>query len=129
MRNIRLINKETGEIIAREVRVADRFWSRLKGLMFTKNMQESTGLHITPCASIHTFFMNYSIDILYLNREKEIVGIEENLEKGKIGKRFKQVRSVIELPAGTIKNTSTAIGQTVALVHSDHRNAEQKDII
>ncbi|MFC2947315.1 DUF192 domain-containing protein [Virgibacillus sediminis] len=124
MLNIRLINKETGEIIAREILVADRFWSRLKGLMFTKEMQEHTGLHITPCTSIHTFFMNYSIDILYLNREKEIVGIEENLAKGKIGKRFKQVRSVIELPAGTIKQTSTAIGQTVAFADSEYEKAK-----
>ncbi|SET05892.1 hypothetical protein SAMN05216389_1058 [Oceanobacillus limi] len=87
----------------------------MKGLMGTKRLPESTGLHLKPCPSIHTFFMKYSIDILYLNTNSEIVGIEESLEPGKIGKRFANVKSVIELPAGTINRTSLSIGQAVAL--------------
>ncbi|MGJ9457690.1 DUF192 domain-containing protein [Oceanobacillus sp. CF4.6] len=113
MRHIKLINSQTEQVIAGKVKGAYTFWPRFKGLMLTKSMPENTGLHISPCPSIHTFFMKYSIDILYLNKENEIVGIEENLEPGKIGKRFSGAYSVIEFPAGTIKDTPTFSGQAV----------------
>ncbi|WP_249870302.1 DUF192 domain-containing protein [Oceanobacillus saliphilus] len=112
---IKLVNIDTDEAIAERVKGAYTFWSRFKGLMLTESMPENEALHISPCTAIHTFFMKYSIDIIYLNKEKEIVGIEEYLEPGRIGKKFMNVKSVIELPAGTIRNTSTAVGQKVNL--------------
>ncbi|MGJ9384762.1 DUF192 domain-containing protein [Salipaludibacillus sp. CF4.18] len=96
---------------------AYRFWSRFKGLMLTKSIPEHFAMHICPCPSIHTFFMRFTIDVLYLNDQREIVGLEENLAPGKIGKRFSNARSVVELPAGTISTTSIEVGQTVAFSH------------
>ncbi|MCI2257073.1 DUF192 domain-containing protein [Domibacillus sp. PGB-M46] len=115
---IKLLNLQTKQVIAKEVKVAYRFWSRFKGLMLTKNMPDNLALHISPCPSIHTFFMRYPIDVLYLNNRKEIVGTEESLVPGKIGKRFSKTESVIELPAGRIKDTSTTVGQTVAFIET-----------
>jgi hypothetical protein len=115
---IKLVNVDTEEVIAEDVKEAYTFWSRLKGLMFTKNLPERSGLHIFPCTAIHTFFMNYGIDILYLNKENIIVGMETALEPGKVGKKFKHAKSVIELPAGTLENTSTLIGQAVSFEDS-----------
>ncbi|WP_163970657.1 DUF192 domain-containing protein [Oceanobacillus halotolerans] len=116
METIKLINVNTDQVIADDVKGAYSFWTRLKGLMFTKRMSSQTGLHISPCTSIHTFFMNFRIDILYLNKANEIVGVDENMETGKIGKRYLNTKSVVELPAGTIKETSTVMGHTVAFV-------------
>ncbi|WP_087972492.1 DUF192 domain-containing protein [Oceanobacillus rekensis] len=116
MLKIKLVNIDTDEVIAERVDGAYTFWSRFKGLMLTESMPENGALHITPCTAIHTFFMKFSIDIIYLNKEKEIVGIEEDLEPGKIGKKFMNVKSVIELSAGTIRNTPTVVGQKVDLV-------------
>ncbi|MFC4402436.1 DUF192 domain-containing protein [Gracilibacillus xinjiangensis] len=113
-RTIQLINFHTDQVIAADVKKAYSFWRRFKGLMGTKSLPENSGLHIKPCTSIHTFNMKYSIDIIYLNKNDEIVGIEEELERGKIGKRFPNTTSVIELPAGTIKRTSLFIGNKVA---------------
>ncbi|RKQ33297.1 DUF192 domain-containing protein [Oceanobacillus halophilus] len=112
---MQLINVNTDQMIADDVKSAYTFMSRFKGLMMKKSIAENAGLHISPCSSIHTFFMKFSIDIIYLNQNNEIVGIEESLEPGKIGKRFADAKSVIELPAGTHKRTSTVIGQKVAL--------------
>ncbi|WP_337017769.1 DUF192 domain-containing protein [Oceanobacillus massiliensis] len=116
MLKIKLVNIDTGEVIAERVKGAYTFWSRFKGLMLTESMPKNGALHIYPCTAIHTFFMKYRIDIIYLNKEKEIVGIEEDMEPGKIGKKFMNVKSVIELPAGMIQSTSTIIGQKVAIV-------------
>lgn len=82
-------------------------------------MPDHQALHISPCPSIHTFFMRYPIDVLYLNNRKEIVGIEEELMPGKIGKRFSKAESVIELPAGKIRDTSTTVGQMIAFIETD----------
>ncbi len=113
---IKLVNIDTSEVIAERVKGAYTFWSRFKGLMLTESMPENAALHLSPCTAIHTFFMKYSIDILYLDKEKKIVGIEKELEPGMIGKKWLNAKSVIELPAGTIDKTSTVMGQRVEIV-------------
>ncbi|SES16548.1 hypothetical protein SAMN04487944_12142 [Gracilibacillus ureilyticus] len=82
--------------------------------MGTKSLSQNSGLHIKPCTSIHTFHMKYSIDIIYLNKNDEIVGLTEDLKPGKIGKKFTETQSVIELPSGTLKRTSLSVGNKVA---------------
>jgi uncharacterized membrane protein (UPF0127 family) len=96
--------------------VADKFFKRLKGLMFTKELPAQDALHIIPCNEIHTFFMNYSIDVLYLDKDKGIVHMDEEMEPGKIGKKVKNAISVVELPGGRIKTTKIRLGQSVEFV-------------
>lgn len=112
---MKLINKTTNEVISENLMTADSFLKRLKGLMFTKELPEQDALHIIPCNEIHMFFMNYSIDVLYLDREKKIVHMDEGMQPGKIGKKVKNAVSVVELPNGWIKTKSIKIGQTVEL--------------
>ncbi|WP_240473332.1 DUF192 domain-containing protein [Salsuginibacillus kocurii] len=111
-------------MVAWKVEEAYTFRKRLKGLMFTKQLPERSALHISPCPSIHTFFMNYAIDVLYLNDQNEIVGAEEHLRPGKIGQRVSGARSVIELPAGTINSLSLETGQSLAFVSEINQSSE-----
>ncbi|WP_088007102.1 DUF192 domain-containing protein [Indiicoccus explosivorum] len=120
-----LINFSNGRTIAADLKEAYRFWPRFKGLMMTEQFPEGGALHLAPCPSVHTFFMKYAIDVLYLNEENGIVGLEENLEPGKLGRRFPGARSVIELPAGTIRRTSAAVGHTVAFAEGNKTQAGQ----
>lgn len=110
---MKLVNLNTGEILAEQVTEARTFARRLKGLMFTKALQQAACLHIEPCRSIHTFFMNYAIDVLHLDRNYTIVGIESRVEPGRMGAVIKNTASVIELPAGSLAQTRTQIGQAV----------------
>lgn len=110
---MRLVNLDTNEIIAEQVLVANTFWKRLKGLMFTKSLNPGTCLHILPCRSIHTFFMNYAIDVLHLDSNQRIVGIESCIQPKKLGVRIPHTVSVVELEAGSIAQTKTKIGQAV----------------
>lgn len=98
-----LINKTSDSIISENVMFSDTFFKRLKGLMFTKELPEEKALHIIPCNEIHTFNMRYSIDVLYLDAEKNIISINEDMKPSKIGKRVKNAKSVVELPRGKIK--------------------------
>ncbi|WP_078548224.1 DUF192 domain-containing protein [Litchfieldia alkalitelluris] len=110
-----LYNLSNQTVIADNVGRAYSFIKRLKGLMFTKTLNSGTGLHIKPCLSVHTFFMKYPIDILYLNQNNEIVALDQAMSPGKVGKVYRDVQSVIELPAGTIEQMKIEINQIIKL--------------
>jgi len=110
---LKLVNLDTGEILADQVLQAYSFAKRLKGLMFTRSLASGACLHIKPCRSIHTFFMNYPIDVLHLDASNRVVGIEANVQPGKVGAAYPHSVSVVELPAGRIEQAKTKIGQTV----------------
>lgn len=110
---MKAVKKEDGTVVSENVIVADTFLKRLRGLMFTKELERNSSLLIKPCNSIHMFFMNYSIDVLYLDRNENIVFIEEDLKPGKIGKHVKKASSVLELPSGKAKETGIKEGDTL----------------
>ncbi|RXJ01963.1 DUF192 domain-containing protein [Anaerobacillus alkaliphilus] len=107
---MKLVNGSNGKILAEDLKVADTFLSRLRGLMFTDTLPSNCALHIIPCRSIHSFFMNYAIDVVYLNANMQIVAIDEAVAPGKIGKLHKGTISVVELPAGKVAATETRVG-------------------
>ncbi|WP_245959486.1 DUF192 domain-containing protein [Neobacillus piezotolerans] len=109
------MNLSNGTEIADSVANADSFFKRLKGLMFTKDLPAGHGLIIQPCQSIHTFFMNYPIDVVYLDGNSIVVGIDEKISPAKIGKVRRKARSVLELPAGTIQNTDLKVGHCLSI--------------
>ncbi len=106
-------------VIAQNLVEAKSFFKRLKGLMFTKNLSPQSALYINPCKGIHTYFMNYNIDVLYLDINNKILAIDENMEPKKIGKLQKKAVSVIELSNGRIKATKTQIGQVVKIIKEE----------
>jgi uncharacterized protein len=124
--SLKLINLNNGNILASHMIKATTFFKRLKGLMFTKELPQDDGLLIQPCQGVHTFFMRYSIDVLHLDSQGQVVGIEANLQPGRIGKVFPQSNSVVELPAGRIQETETAVGHMVQFVERD-RNPQTNE--
>jgi uncharacterized protein len=113
---LKLINKTNNIVICENVMVADTYFKRLKGLMFTKSLPEQNALHIVPCNEIHTFNMKYSIDVIYLDDKNSILAIDEDMKPGKIGKHVKNAVSVVELPSGKVKKLEVKIGQTVTFI-------------
>jgi uncharacterized protein len=113
---LKVVNLSNGTELANDASDANTFLKRLKGLMFTKSLPIGHGLHIQPCRSIHTFFMNYSIDVLYLSDQFEIVGMDETMKPASVGKYHQMAYSVLELPAGTIRRTNTKIGDCISII-------------
>jgi uncharacterized membrane protein (UPF0127 family) len=113
--SLKVVNLTNGAELVNHLATADTFFKRLKGLMFSKSLPAGHGLLIRPCQSIHTYFMKYSIDVLYLSNDFEIVGLDETLKPAKVGKYQKRAHSVLELPAGTIRKTETNIGNYLTI--------------
>ena len=75
-----LVNKTTNQTLAQNVITAHIYLSRLKGLMWEKDFPITSTLWIIPCKSgIHTFFMNFAIDIIYVNRSLQVTQIFKNI--------------------------------------------------
>lgn len=117
---MKLINKTSNTIISENVITANTFLKRLKGLMFTKELPEQSALYIVPCNAIHTFNMNYSIDVLYLDANNTILAIDEELKPGRIGSPVKNAVSVVELPSGRAKKLGIKAGQIVEFLQNSN---------
>ena len=96
-----MIKKNQWEI-ASDVVIADTFLSRARGLMFRKQMNNFDGMLITPCNSIHTFGMNFPIDVIFLSKTFEVVKVLENLKPYRMTRPYFSASQVLELKSGTI---------------------------
>jgi len=62
-------NKTRGTMLATRLEVADSASHRSKGLLGRTELEPGHGLWIVPCESVHTFFMKFAIDLVYLDRK------------------------------------------------------------
>jgi len=110
-----LFNISNGNRLANNVQEAYSFRKRFFGLMFKKDFPLGCALHLNPCRSVHTFFMNFPIDVIYLDDTYKVVGLNSNLTPSKLGNIVAEASSVIELPHGVIQSTRTEIGHYVMI--------------
>ncbi len=87
------------KIIASKVSVANHFKSRLFGLMYKKKLDDNSGLLLTPCTQVHTFFMHFPIDVLFLSQDNEILSIQ-TLPPWKVSYNIKECKKILELCSG-----------------------------
>ena len=78
--------------------------------MGRRRLEPDEGLWIRPCNGIHTFWMRFSIDVLFLDRELKVVKVIHSLSPFRISIPVPQAKSVIEVPAGTAKTFSIETG-------------------
>ena len=79
-----LVHKDSGKVLAQNLVSAQSFWARMKGLMGKKDMDTSSALWIYPClGSIHTCFMRFPIDVIFVNKSLAIVRVIQNISPWK----------------------------------------------
>ncbi|CZQ80909.1 Hypothetical protein Tpal_133 [Trichococcus palustris] len=105
----KLINERTNQVILEDLRIAETFFSRFRGLMGVKSIPENSGLMITPCNSVHCFFMKFPIDVIFLDKENRVVHIMDSVKPGSISPIVRKAKYVIEANA-YILNEKLQIG-------------------
>ena len=70
--------------------------------MFRKGLQPGCGLLLDPCPQIHTCFMRFAIDVIFLDENNCIVGVKENIPPWRMSKFYKYARRTLELPGGSL---------------------------
>jgi len=111
------LNRTRNAYLATHLRLAATHWSRLRGLMATEaaRFPAGEGLWIVPCHGVHTFAMRFPIDVIYLDGDKVVVHLEENLKPWRFAPVRLRVTSVLELPGSTLSSTQTAIGDEIEI--------------
>jgi uncharacterized membrane protein (UPF0127 family) len=109
---LHVANVTRGTVLATRLEVADSGPKRNKGLLGRKGLGNGEGLWITPCESVHTFFMQFPIDLVYLDRKNRIKKVCDSVRPWRISVCF-SAHSILELPSGTIRNTRTQAGDTL----------------
>ena len=107
-------NQTRKTVLAREADVADTSEKRRTGLLKHERLAPGEGLWIVPCESVHTFFMKFAIDLVYLDKQKKIKKIRHAVGPWRMSACF-SAHSVLELPAGTLKETGTEPGDELAM--------------
>ena len=105
----------TGAVVAERLRLADTHWTRLRGLLGTRELPAGDGLWIRPCRQVHMFGMRYAIDVVFLDDERRVVDLVPQLGPWRVSKHVKAATSVLELPAGTIERAALAPHQRVVI--------------
>lgn len=116
MGGTRALNLTTGEIFAEKVRVAGNWIQRLRGLIGREALEEGEGLLIPKCSSVHTFFMKFPIDILFLDRDRRVTGTVSRLIPGRFALGPWSTRSVLELESGTLETVPCRPGDHISFV-------------
>jgi uncharacterized membrane protein (UPF0127 family) len=111
------LNRTRDAYLARHLRVAETHWSRFCGLMGTdaRSFTAGQGLWIVPSRGVHTFAMRFPIDVVYLDSDKVIVYLEENLKPWRLAPVRLRATSVLELPGNTLTSTQTEIGDKIEI--------------
>lgn len=109
-----LFNKTKGYSLVSEAQIADNFFLRLKGFMFRKAIAAEAALVFYRTSSIHTFFMRFPLDVVFVNKKMRVVRFYEALKPGRVVFCF-FAYLVIELPGHKISRKNLEIGDILEL--------------
>lgn len=112
-----LLNQSKHTVLASEVELADTSWSRMKGLLgqTSASFTAGKGLWITPSQGVHTIGMKIPIDVVYLDKGHRVIYLSHSLPPFRIAAIKLKARSVVELPAGTLAQTQTSVGDVLEI--------------
>jgi len=119
-RAVYVYNKTRETFVATEAVVADGYLRRLVGLLGkTKRWARlGAGLWIIPSRGVHTIGMMFTIDLLFLSKDKEVVHVQEHVRPFRVSKVALKAESVLELPPHTIYRTGTRVGDQLEISSS-----------
>lgn len=109
--------KRANAVLVPNLEVAAGFWARTKGLIGRRDLPEDRGLLILRCNSIHTFFMKFAIDLVFVDRDMKVRKTYSSVPPRRLVLPVWGASSVIELRAGFLNNHPVNVGEQL---HVDH---------
>lgn len=98
------------------VKKASSLQDRMIGLLKHSHLAPNHALWIVPCNSIQTFFMRFSIDVVFLNKDKIIVRLYKSVKPFRLTRIVSQARSVLEMSPGCIDKHQLNVGDQLLFV-------------
>lgn len=107
-------NEDRGQSLGERIRVADRWWPRLRGLIGHAEVQAGEGLLIRPCQGVHMQWMKYPLDVAFLDPDGRVLATYHALQPWRFSKTHRGATAALELPVGTLEATGTMLGDLVS---------------
>lgn len=111
-----IINRTRATLLADKAIIAETLCKRIIGLLGRKGLSEGEALVIRPCSAIHTFFMRFPIDVIFLDRASRVVKIIQDMQPYRLSRWVLGAKEVIELPSGVIATTNTEVGNLIGIL-------------
>ncbi|MDD3307392.1 MAG: DUF192 domain-containing protein [Acetobacterium sp.] len=106
---------KNGKVLLSEVKVADRFLTRLVGLLRTAGLAENQGLLLKKCNQVHTFGMKFPIDVIFLSKDGDILHMQQEMKPGKVSPHIKKAYWALELKSGSCLQYQLEINQRLVV--------------
>jgi uncharacterized protein len=119
-----IVNLTRGTVVCEHTVVADRVWPRMRGLLGRRSLPEGEGILLQPAPSIHTAFMRFSIDVVFLDRDLHVVKLVETLRPWRMASA-RRAHAALELAAGQAAARGIEIGDQLALAAAPGGDADQ----
>jgi uncharacterized membrane protein (UPF0127 family) len=111
---LRIRNLTRGTELADRADIADTSATRKKGLLKHAGLAQGEGLWIVPCEGVHSFFMKFAIDVIFINKKRVVTKLRPNMVKSRLALSLR-AHSTIELPVGVIEKSKTQVGDQLEL--------------
>jgi uncharacterized membrane protein (UPF0127 family) len=108
-----VLNETKNTVVAHNVQRAESVWSRFWGLMGRRALPEGEALHIRHCNSVHTFFMRFTMDAVFLDKGARVVKVVPDMKPFRAAVGGKGAHSVLELAAGAAALAEVEAGDTL----------------
>jgi uncharacterized protein len=118
-------NQTRNTILADAAEVADTSEKRRTGLLKHNRLEPGQGLRIIPCESVHSFFMKFVIDLVYLDRNKKVRKVRHRMVPWRLSACL-SAHSILELPAGVVEATGTQEGDQLEMEQQETGDRRQE---
>jgi uncharacterized membrane protein (UPF0127 family) len=116
------VRTESGKLVCERCEMADTAFARARGLLGRSGLEPGGGMLIDRAGSVHMFFMRFPIDVVFLSRDRTVVGVRHRLRPWRAAAARRAVAS-LELPAGRAAEAGVEKGDR--LVFEDVADAEK----
>lgn len=115
---------EGGTLVASQVVWAGTSLQRRRGLLGYSKLDPGEAMYLVPCQWVHTFKMQFPIDLAFLAKGGRVLSIQHSLKPNRISKLIFRAEGVLELSAGRLRETNTKIGDVVVFQDAGTRSQE-----
>jgi len=112
---LRVSNTTRGNTVGESVELADTSLKRMFGLLGRRGLDAGGGLWIKPSSGVHTFGMVFKIDVVGLDRDLKVIKLWRCLPPFRVTSVSMKLKSVIELPCGTISKSQIQLGDQLQI--------------
>ena len=112
-----IVNRTRGNVVCEQAVIADQPLRRMRGLLGRSSLPVGEGILLMPAPSVHTAFMRFAIDVVFIDRDSQVIKIACDVGPWRMASA-RHARHTLELPAGEVARRGVEVGDVIAIGES-----------